>query len=384
MLIVRFTSLSTPGRLAVACAVALALIASVPAIGFAEQEQSQEHAEQLFAEGRQYFEDGDYESAIEQFQKAYDILGAPQLLYNIGEAHRRAENLVEAEHYFQKYLNEAEDPPNEEQVAERIIDLQQQLAAKKAVLNISSEPAGVTVTIDGEDKRCETPCTLELLPGDYTLSATKEGYTSASREIALEPNAEETASLYLQQKIAAGELFVRTDVDDATVQIGAETHSLPTTEPIQLDEGQHTLLITADGHHIEHDVDIDPDQPLQLFVPISQTGGGDFTTLQTAAIGLGATSLALGAAALFTGMQAQSTYDSLEAQQEAYGVVDADLVSTGKRQQSLSNGLWLGAAVGLAAGVGLFSWEFFRSDGPETLEPTEQPDGGQDVDVDML
>lgn len=371
-----------PITLAGLCALAV-LVGTSPAFGDEQHDDPEAHAQQLFAEGSEYFEDGDYEQAAEYFGEAYEILEVPELLYNMGTAYRRADDLVRAEQAFQDYLSEASDPDNEDQVAEIIIDIQQELTARKATIDLESDPPGTTIAVDGDDNRCDAPCTLELIAGEYTLVATHEGYETARRDIELAPDQQMETAFHLIEDIVTGELTVRTDVHEATLIADDERHALPRTEPVELREGTHTIGIESGGELVEHTVDIDPDQPLHLFVPVEQAGGSDISAFQLGAIGLGGTSLALGTAATFTGLQARSTHRALEAQQNATGGVDADLVDTGERQRRLTNGLWLGAALTLGAGAGLWTWDMLqRRDDGERLEPTEQPDDdGPDVDL---
>lgn len=391
MLSDRFTETCSLTRIALVCAIGATITFAVPSIGVADDSTS--HAEQLFAEGRDHFQDGEYEEAADYFLQAYDILDVPELLYNIGQAYRRAGDLVAAEKYFQKYLSETTNPPNEDQVAETIIELQQQLAAQKAMLNIDSTPSGVTVSIDDGEHRCDTPCSVELLPGTYTLNAHKEGYKSATRRIEMEPDTDQNTSLVLAQDVVYGQLHIRTDVDDAVAVADGNSYSLPTTDAIELQQGEHTIAVQWQGERLEHRVDIDGDQPLRLFIPLQQAGSGEFSLFQASAIGLGGVSAALAVAATFTGLQTRATHDDLQVQQDTFGAVSPELVASGQRQRAVTNGLWAGAVTSLLAGAGLWTWEWMNSSsGDEQLEPTEvdEPDQSDtdsadiDADVDML
>lgn len=366
---------------AMASAVVLSMLI-VPTVVSADEGQ-QEHAEQLFAEGREYFEQSEYSRAADNFLEAYEILDAPELLYNIGQAYRRAGDLVSAERYFQKYLNETSEAPNEDEVAETIIELQQQLAARKATIELDSDPAGATVSVDDADQQCETPCTLELVAGDYTLTVELEDHETATRDIELDLEEETSESFNLQEKLFFGNLVVNTDVTGATLQIGDDRHDLPHGDPLEVESGDRTLALEWDGETITHDVEIPRDETLQLFVPLEESAGGDFSPLRASALGLGGASVALAAAATWSGLQARTTHSDLEAQQEETGAADPDLIASGRRQQRAANILWVGAAATLGAGAGLWTFDWYRDrdDSPE-LQPTQPADPADDEESD--
>ena len=61
-----------------------------------------------------------------------------------------------------------------------------------AQLTVSSSPAGVQITFDGSPL-CMTPCTLTgIAPGQHTILASKNGYSSANRNIVLSSGANTT------------------------------------------------------------------------------------------------------------------------------------------------------------------------------------------------
>lgn len=382
--------LSSPHRhLAAFGAVLLALffVASLITPTVAVADDSQEHAEQLFIEGRGYFEDGDYLQAAENFREAYEILGAPELLYNIGQAYRRADAIVEAEEYFQKYLNEMADAPNEDEVVETIHELQQERAARKATVDITTDPEGADVYLgDDSDQHCQAPCSLDVDPGSYALRAELDDHDPASRDVEIEASEDVEFSLSLDASVRLGEIIVTTDVDNATLIADGEQYALPRSSPVELEAGSQTIAIEAGGDPIEYDIEVDDSDQLHLFIPVDATGQG-FSPFRAGAIGLGGASAAFATAAIITGLQTRSTHQAVEQQQETFGEANQNLVSTGISQQRLTNGLLLGSILTLGTGVGLWTWDMMQSkDDSDRLEPTSTDDDSDDSepDVDML
>lgn len=82
-------------------------------------------AKKAFAEGKAAFERGDYEQALQAYQRANMILPAPNLYYNIGATYERLGRYQEAALAFDKYFEMAGAPSNDE---ER--DFQEKLRAR--------------------------------------------------------------------------------------------------------------------------------------------------------------------------------------------------------------------------------------------------------------
>lgn len=85
-------------------------------------EQARAHVEA----GQAAFEAEEYERAITEFEAAYDILGDPMLIYNIGVCHERLEQRREAVEAYFRYISEAPDADNADEVRERIDRLQRE------------------------------------------------------------------------------------------------------------------------------------------------------------------------------------------------------------------------------------------------------------------
>jgi tetratricopeptide (TPR) repeat protein len=82
-------------------------------------------AKKAFAEGKAAFERGDYETALNAYQRANMILPAPNLYYNIGATYERLGRYQEAALAFDKYFEMAGAPITDE---ER--DFQEKLRAR--------------------------------------------------------------------------------------------------------------------------------------------------------------------------------------------------------------------------------------------------------------
>lgn len=108
------------GRTAV---VLLLTMAFAPAAARAQNEGNDESARVHFNSGRAYFEEGNYERALDEFQEAYARSPRSMMLFNIGTTQERLGMLREAADTFERFLNEVPDAENRDLLRRRIENL---------------------------------------------------------------------------------------------------------------------------------------------------------------------------------------------------------------------------------------------------------------------
>lgn len=88
-----------------------------------ETSDASAEARQLYNEGRARFDAGDYEGAIVQFRRAYELVHANRLLYNIAQAERLRGSCPDALRTYREFL--AEEPAGKlRELAEaRVVEL---------------------------------------------------------------------------------------------------------------------------------------------------------------------------------------------------------------------------------------------------------------------
>ena len=108
-----------------------------------------DEAKALFSAGRFAFEDGRFEDALKNFEKAYDLSKRPQLLYNIGTTADRLRLNAKALDAFKRYLAEVESPSNEREVQGRINALEKAVAEDKRKSELEAA-AAATAAQEGQ------------------------------------------------------------------------------------------------------------------------------------------------------------------------------------------------------------------------------------------
>jgi hypothetical protein len=120
-------------------------------------------------------------------------------------------------------------------------------AAVPAQLTVSSNPVGAQISFDGSPL-CVTPCTLTgIAPGQHAVSASKSGYSSENRTIALSSGAISTISMDLNQ-LSARLLVASTPAGAVILIDGKDTGKLAPSQFILDKPGAHTVVLRRYGY----------------------------------------------------------------------------------------------------------------------------------------
>lgn len=123
------------------------LLLVVPTSGFAEQQDNfSDEVVEAAAHGRELFDAGRYEEAIDFLMDAYQAHQEPMFFQYIGRCYEELEDPCNAEDYYQRFLDETE-PPDEirRELVERLLELEQncdELEAEEP-LPVDDEPEDV-------------------------------------------------------------------------------------------------------------------------------------------------------------------------------------------------------------------------------------------------
>jgi hypothetical protein len=145
--------------------------------------------------GLKLYEDGNYEAARIEFERAMTLAPSYKILYNIGLAYKQLNNYVDALHAFEEYLSQG----GNEIPADRRADVQKEIAEIKpriASVTVTSNVPGADVSID-DVQAGKTPLDKPLLvnPGVRKFSAQAKGYFPTTKTITV--GSSEKASVVL-------------------------------------------------------------------------------------------------------------------------------------------------------------------------------------------
>jgi len=125
------------------CCLAIALAALV----LAPAKATADEARELFMQGIEAFERGDYKAAAEAFRKAYTAKESWKVLYNIGQAEAAATRYGLALEAFESYLVSGGDDVPDARREEVLAEIQR-LRVLVGVLEVDAEP-GAELLVDG-------------------------------------------------------------------------------------------------------------------------------------------------------------------------------------------------------------------------------------------
>lgn len=111
----------------------LSILCLLTAPGWAHaQDGGDEEARALYAAGEVAYDEGRFEDALTQFQRAYELSGRPELLYNVGLAATNAGDERTALAALERYIAEIPDAPNRGIVEGRIANLRREIDEEDA------------------------------------------------------------------------------------------------------------------------------------------------------------------------------------------------------------------------------------------------------------
>ncbi len=141
-------------------------------------------ARQHFMAGQDYYTQGRYKKAIEEFDEAYRLDPKPLLLFNIAQSYEKLGDLPKAVEYLKQYLEE--DPEVEERATleNKIKNLESRIASTGITVKVNESEAKIYV----DDKEVGTTPLDGVIPvdtGTHKVRIQKEGFLDFTMNIAV-------------------------------------------------------------------------------------------------------------------------------------------------------------------------------------------------------
>jgi len=146
----------------------------------AQADEEQLAARQHYEGGQKLYDDRQFAEALVEFQAAYDAKPHPVVLKSIAECKFQLEDYRGAQAILEQYLADPEST-GKDQVAARV----EEIKTKYSVLQITTEPLGAKIMVDGEDVDAVTPTSVDVTPGEHEVSIEFSGYQPAQRQVAV-------------------------------------------------------------------------------------------------------------------------------------------------------------------------------------------------------
>lgn len=151
-----------------------------PAPAPAPADDTQAQARVHYSNGKILYEKGSYADAMAEFQLAYDLKPHPSVLKSIAECKIQMGDIAGAIATFEKFLADPE-ATKKEVVEAKIAELKGMMAR----VEITSDPAGASLMIDGAATDKVTPATIELAPGEHHVVLNTDGFQPLEKSLIL-------------------------------------------------------------------------------------------------------------------------------------------------------------------------------------------------------
>jgi hypothetical protein len=211
----------------------IAVLSATPA-----RADDREEARREFAAGQAADVDRDWQSAIEHYLRANQLLQHPFTTYNIAVDYERLGRTRESATWYERYIGQITDA-NERAKTQRLLDDMRQRPAK---LKIVSMPSGARILVDG-NAAGHTPATVMAKGGTHHITVEADGQHD-DKDITIEFGEPQEASFAF--KAPSGELAIAGTPPGAIVVVDdLPAGTLPTT--LQLQPGMHHIHVTSYG-----------------------------------------------------------------------------------------------------------------------------------------
>ncbi|HEY6729304.1 MAG TPA: PEGA domain-containing protein [Polyangiaceae bacterium] len=194
--------------------------------------------------GRILYMDGDYQTAVVKFERAYQESKDPRLLWNMAAAEKNLRHYVRVEELVRRYLDEsgAQLTETERADAQVLLDTVSQFIGD---VTIKVQPDGSSVAVDGAAvgvTPLPKPVRLEI--GTRLLEIKKDGFVP-QRESFQISGGSQLLEFNLEQELHQGTLRILADPGNI---IHVDGKVVGTTEwQGTLASGAHNVHVTADG-----------------------------------------------------------------------------------------------------------------------------------------
>jgi hypothetical protein len=219
-------------------------------VAFVSAAAAQEHdARGHFRRGIEHYNEGSYDAALAEFQQAYEIAPAHQVLYNIARVHAALGNAVEAASAYQRYLDEGEHQLS----AERRREVEQALEVQRARigrLDVRVSVDGATIAVDGDDV-ATSPLRepLRVTAGEVELEVRAANHQSVRRRLRVAGGVVERIVIDLVEASTPGILRIHSAVPDVLVEVDGEAvGTTPFDSTVTLSVGSHRLTARRAGY----------------------------------------------------------------------------------------------------------------------------------------
>lgn len=220
-----------------------AAIFFVAAESFAQPTPSRSEAQERFTRAVTLFEQRNFEGALAEFERVFQLTGRADLLFNIARTHEALGRYPEAATTMEDYLRRSADLPDE-----RRAEVEQTLANVRryiAYLRVRVAPEGASVRLDGQPlDAARRAAEIPVSPGRHRVEAALQGHSAEERAVVVASGDHREVSVTLRvDSSLTGTLRVEGAPGGAQVFVDGAT----IRPPASLGAGRHSVRVEAEG-----------------------------------------------------------------------------------------------------------------------------------------
>lgn len=159
-------------------------VGGVPQVAFAQQPTipapKGDEAKARYMKGVELHEEGDFQAALIEFKKSYELLPNFHVLFNIGQEYFQLGDYVNAMKTFQQYLDDGGKRVPADKKDQVVRDLEK-LKARVATINVKINVQGAEVRVDDQLQAVVLPGSVLVSTGRRKLEFSKSGYKTVTR-----------------------------------------------------------------------------------------------------------------------------------------------------------------------------------------------------------
>jgi hypothetical protein len=271
---------TTSRRLAAFLGASLAFCSLVPAAvaqpaGDAAGDDVRARARELFQHGRQLFDQGRTEEALDELTRSHDLLPTWAASNGMALCEERLGHEEEALLLYETALREGGDGIPEAQriqIENRIGLLRRELRLVR--LAVTTTPPGATLALDG-DEIGTTPFSGNAPEGLRTLRVSLEGYETVERPVELVQGEAQTLDVALvavaappplPPPVRSGRLAVTADAARCTVLVDGAPIGVTPVDAFELPAGEHLVRVETREASWEERIDVAGGETVRLDV----------------------------------------------------------------------------------------------------------------------
>ncbi len=218
------------------------LLTTLPSVVLGQDEVSLRRAQAHVDLGADFFREGRYEAAIEEFQQASRLVPLPDYAYYIARCHEMLGHEDQALDLYRDYLTAADDSPRADKARAAIRRL---AATLHGAIRVRCEPPGARVQLEGFEQR-GCPATWEGLgPGRHRLAVWAEQHSPLAVDV--DVVAGETVDVPVKLTLLPGRISIRSTTTGGTAWLdGIPVGPVP-AGPVEARSGIHAVVVQTPG-----------------------------------------------------------------------------------------------------------------------------------------